>query len=434
LRDRPDLVLQQTPALPSPFASDFSAALSAKLAIADAICCFDDPGMDVAAKKVKTATLQELAMFVQLVESVPVGELDRIYDWVERTVFRTVTPMSEVFLRVNDFVVPPDPGWAHTSFAYEILRALVSRPLKVSFGIDFVKRLIGRLEVPDPNERVALGQVIVTMCEVSPELCDPTLRLMLAETHRYLDDLGSPLRIRPVLTVVLHCLRTIRPVASGSIYMQYLLPLTLLPAYHIYRQEFLLIAQWTMAELPGTVRATVHTVLRRFSITHPKNAAAQMELLTSAVVKLNRPQLKKICHRLIMLTVDCMSGCSLRLTQAAHELWITDVVQRLLVDRARVIVPLAVPALLKASRDSWANNQKTILRDSLNLLSRLDSEGFAQSNASAGTIDTRTTLTIWAGIIRAASRVDRFVNIADKLSETHAMLARATDNSMACCL
>jgi hypothetical protein len=116
---------------------------------------------------VKTATLQELLLFIQSDDALPASELNRIVDLIHRTLFREIAERLGSQLRSDYFVPTAEPAWPHISYAYEMQHALLSR---MRHDLDFIHRLMRRLAVPDAAEREAVARLIVAVCEQRPEL------------------------------------------------------------------------------------------------------------------------------------------------------------------------------------------------------------------------------------------------------------------------
>jgi hypothetical protein len=406
-----------TPPLPPPTSREFSAALSAKLDVICAECYFDDPEADSSAKKVKTATLNELLELSHAPARLTPADLDKFITAAESLIFRDLSDISPVYLRSDDMVQFTESAWPHLSIHYQVVLALITGvPNHKHFGdSQYIRRLIDRFESPDPNERGALARLIFAIRAARPVMSDAILQMVLVCLDDYLEGVRSPHVVEPALEIVQ---RYSEEKPDAALYTRHILPLLGSLHYVSFQGAMHQIVKHFVSKLPQTATPTMEAIMGKFPLTHSAKMVEFLRLLSSVLTRVPERELHANMKTIFLLYSRCFGLAQVKVAQAACSVFEKVELEPVLIDHAKILYLAIYPLLLQASRESWSNDIVACVEEVFKTLGRIDASVFQEVVRNKGMKLTRSEeLSKWAGIARSASRVDKAFNLAEKLVE-----------------
>jgi hypothetical protein len=115
-----------------------------------------------------------------------------------------------------------------------------------------------------------------------------------------------------------------------------------------------------------------------------------------------------------------------KLIAAACPVWNRIELEPFIMDNARVVFGLVCPILTTAQKESWSNEISAKIDEVFRILNRIDSTVFqdlCRGKMHSLADSPQERVKSWAGIARAASKVDSELNLAAKLFEIQKQFA-----------
>jgi hypothetical protein len=429
-------VLRSTPSLPPPSSPEFSDALRAKLEICKADCFWQDPDADVAAKKVKSATLAELMDLVPQAPNIGADDLARLIEVMEIPVFRAMLEVSAVMQRSDDFVVFTESSWPHFSLNYQILTGIATAlPGGPFANIEYIRRVVWRFRSPDLAERLALAQFALAVNAGAPALTRDLLFLCLTNCIDYLEQVNPPYAVAPCLIVVNGILSEDPPTrenpANVGLYKQYILPLLGGLHYLGYHTQFLQLFDLFVKGAPAvTATPTMKALMAHFPLTRSAKAIEFLRMLTRAVAAAPVQDVYANMRSMFLLFANCTALGQVKVAAAAAPIWNRIEIEPLIIDNTQFVFALVYPILQQAQRETWSNDIALSIEDIFRVLNRIDSLEFQAlcrgKSKAAPQNPTQDSLKNWAALARAASKADRNLSLGEKLVEIQKVFSAAS--------
>jgi hypothetical protein len=429
LAHRKELFLDPTPPLPSPSHPKFSKALRAKLEICKAECYWLDDKSDCQAKQIKTATLNELLQLSQRATTLSKSDLTCFIEGIEAPLFRTALQIDPIFLRPDDMIFFNEPAWPHHFLNYQILLTLAKALPGHSAlaNVTHLKKLIAQFEFPDLTERTSLAQFILAIRAGAPPFTRDILRFILRSCLDYLNGGKSPWVVSPSL-IIANAIFAENPQKNISFYIKSILPLLGGIHYICYQMQLSPIIDLFLNNAPTiTSTPTLMALITHFPVTTSNKGMEFLRLITVVLTRIPSNDLRANLRPLFGLLTRCGSSGNIKIILASYPAWMRIDLEPTLVENTHELIKFVYPILLQAQRESWSPNIEGTIENIFRLLNRIDSfvfQEFCRQRANLQQLG-ESSLRNWAMVARMASRIDKTVNLGEKLAEIQKMFSGA---------
>jgi hypothetical protein len=371
---------------------------------------------DKEAKKIKTATLNEIQKFIGMVPALPKDDILKLIEVMEAPVLRPVPQVSPVLLRPEEMVVFTEAAWPHYSIHYQILISLVTvipgHPALSS--LEHIKKLVGQFALPDATERAYLANYVLAIRAGSMGLTADLLRLVMHECAEYRLGVRSPFVVSPALAIA-HGIFMNEP--DLGLYLEYIVPLFSAPHFVAFQQQIHQIVGFFVTKGPEASIATFRAALLHFPFTPATKTIEFLRLLVTSLQYVPHVAIRDNLKLLAAVLARCTALGQVKVVTAALPLWTHIDLETLLMDNARDFLMIAYPALLQAQRESWNPGITGVIDEVYRQMNRVDSFVFQEFCRQRAVPQDGEWVKNWAGVARAASKMDRDVHLGDKLAE-----------------
>jgi hypothetical protein len=246
-------------------------------------------------------------------------------------------------------------SWRHVGLHYHVLKTIVlAAPATSHFAqISYARRVFGQFDAPDMNERSALAELLLAIGDTRPSLRGAIARLALDCTVDYIERQRSAYAVAPALIVAGEYLATAPLEWAVPLYCRYILPLFGAVHYDTFHGQMARIVEFFHHAVPEVAApVTIQALLLRFPNGCVKKSVEFLRLLSSAFQScpIALPELWMM--RALSLLARCLDSGHIKVAVAAAEIWGLHEIESVLRAKAREVLTLVYPLLLRAQK-SW---------------------------------------------------------------------------------
>lgn len=188
------------------------------------------------------------------------------------------------------------------------------------------------------------------------------------------DPNGSPHEVNLVLFVVMRIYKehTILTHEDYAVFTKALIPIVKCPGFSIF-QDYLshLYDQFIESE-PRFTTMIVNALLRYWPATDVAKQPSFMSLITRYSTKMTPRDFMVLIPKIFTVNAACICSPSKTVLEAARSIWSVISLENMIKASTRIIFPLVVPAIQKANKMAWCNEQHIHISDIIKVLCDLD--------------------------------------------------------------
>jgi hypothetical protein len=252
------------------------------------------------------------------------------------------------------------------------------------------------------------------------------MMLVLSTAMGYIEQIHPPHVVAPCLSVAHGIFAEDPPTrdnpANVDLYCRYVLPLLSGLHYSTYQSQMATILEMFVKGVPSlTATPTMKALIAHFPMTRSSKAIEFLRLLTTTVARVPTHDVRANMRDVFLLFANCTALGHVKIAAAATPIWNRIELEPLMIDNARFVFGLALPVLQQAQKDAWSQDIVYSIEEIFKVLTRIDSLVFQEvcrAKPKAGAQNpNQDSLKNWAAVARSASKMDKTVNLGEKLAE-----------------
>ena len=412
--------IEKTPPLPPIEMPTFKAIFDKKVAACKQLCNFVYIDADVKAKAIKQTTLEQLLAFLkneEQAEKLQQEEANKLLDMIAVNICRSLpTPGDDLLFQEScpNILIPQ---WQHTSIVYDILLQML-RLYPQYFSLEFVDRILYMLNSSDANERTRMKFFVGGFCMQQPEYREQMTIRMVKMIVDHQNRVIPPFSIGSILEILLEMFNWEgqNKDLNSVVFCRYIAPLVADSYLTFFMKELASACEYFMRAAQKHVNVVVDTIIKYWPRTRLSKQIFLLNVLTSAIPHLSQRDFSQRIPKIFPIYSECLRSPSSKLAEASLAIWDSLEVQAILGIFAKQVFPLVVPAMLKVSKEHWAESVRRIAARGMSFVVKTDSKFNAEAISSLKAID-KEEQNKWITITKTAAAKDNQLNLEEKIAE-----------------
>jgi len=427
-----DVIISKHPVLPPASSPEFGEIFNLRVNSCSVMCDFSSEQFDRKAKELKSEYLQDFAL---LLDSKMINCLDnvfllKLFEMVCFHVFRIHPDVPKKFIFSDDLVVITESSYPHLSLVYNILSILIKKqllPEKLTIG--FVSRLIGRFFAPDINERNEISALISLWLDHNPSFYPQVITNVKHKLIDYLNGQCPPHVLVPCLTLLQKVLIR-NPSLNQEIYNEIILPVFRAPHYVCCHIQVMQIIEVIIDHNNSFAIDTITYLIQHWPKTRTTKQVHFLQILIYCLCNISKDEFKLIRVPLFKIIAKASVSPHSKVSEAAFALWNKNQIETFIIESSHVVYPIMFAALQKGLKDAWSQNITENINNIYEVMNKLDSFVFQELIRGKSVKKPEVPVDkvrLWANISRTASKSDKDLNLAIKLSEIQRLFAPTSE-------
>lgn len=408
-----------------------------KCQLCSKLCDFSDPDIEISAKRIKTATLQEIDSLFNNESNISLISnnseiVDELFLMIHANLFRGIPMVDPKHLIYSDEPPVVETNWPHLQYVYSILiKFQKAKPNDPHVDFDFLNKMYSLLEAPDIQERNHVLRFFNNFYKQYPDRLTNILYHFESIVRDYIDRQIPPFPIIPILKFYLSLLQepsyNIREQILTHFFDSSVLPI--LSSQHIlsfYSQLNEIFDFFISAN-----SSNVSKIIKKLISLWPESAASKqmlyINLINSTARKMPPEEFPKLAPVIITLYSKVSCSSHAKIVQASLKIWSDVKIMPMLMDNTAAIYPLILGNIQGVMKNHWNSQTRNSALDAMTSMHDFDPFVFDELTQQELNKDPHSTskqgLQIaaqehrnWALIARIASKTDNSINLARTLA------------------
>ena len=438
-----DIEMDELPVISPPINNSNRELFYKKLEQCSVMCDFADPEVDLNAKRIKMADLQEIERIFSdenALRQLTKEDIDRCFQMINTNLFRGIVIIDKKYLIYDDEPPIEEVTWPHLQIVYSLLLNFQkTMPKDPHINSEYLKKVYTLLEAPDIQERNCVLDFLKKFIEIYPDTIPNMLRHFEAIVREYVDRLISPFPILPILNIFLVILK--KPNHDTNLTQTFfknaIIPL--ISAQHIVSYYPLMseIFNIFIEKDPEYTKTIIKRLVEVFPQSCPSKQQLFIAWINAVTGKLQPEEFETIGPIIFGLYANLATSSNAKIVQASLKIWSDVKIIPMIMDNTQTILPIIFPNVQNVMKNHWNQQARNAALEALNSMHDYDPFIYDELSQKAqnGAVNEKIASTQvpkhrnWALIARLAARQDGNLNLAKILADIQVKFSEVATNT-----
>jgi len=393
------------------------------------LCDFTDNEADIQAKSNKTSELNDILLVVSNkdnVQLIPIGVIDILFSFFLSNLKREIPIVPAKYLCSEEEPSIIENNWPHLSIVYSILEKYqAASPKDEHFDrnfLDMMRKLLGAI---DFNERKMVLVFFQQYFLSYPHNVLDLFQFFSATLSMYLSGAIYPFSVFPILVFFNTNVQRLPSLKElfFPVFFKHVVPL-LFSKHILTFQESLTSIILFMISYDNRISTQIlKDMFRKWPFASPAKQLIFLTLSGKILENISLQEFDVVAIPLAKVLSKCAKSDHNKIVEQSFIIWTNVKVVPLLLDKARVIMPIVLPSLMYTIKYHWNPEIQSSAMNAIKAIHNIDHFVFddvtkkIQRNASKQNTKHIQTQKGWATIARTAATKDKEVNLARTLTD-----------------